>query len=176
MHEISKAIYERGNTNSLETYNYFICGVASALFAYEGQHYTPHKLNSLSAYLTPACLVFLMLSFACGCRQIYLGIIGKKLNKEYVKEHEDCIHLTERIKQFEASENRAAITDKATGKVVSVEILKERRDSKVALKNKIEKKARSKFKWANRFEHFRDVCLIFGFALIITSKIMEAYK
>jgi hypothetical protein len=81
MHEISKAIYDRGNSGSVEKFDYFVCSVAGALFAYVGQK----------------------------------------------------------------------------------------------LKQELEKKARSKFKWANYHERFRDICLLLGFALILASKVFQAY-
>jgi|GEM_PF-1034553 len=176
MHEISKAIYDRGNTDSVEKFDYFVCSVAGALFAYVGQNYTPHKFDSTYSTLMPLALVYLILSFVFVCRRIYLANIGKKLNKEFVKEHEDCKHLTETtIDAYNASATPVAPRDKISGKVVTIEFLAERRDKKLAFKSELERKSRLKFKWANYHEHFRDVSLILGFILILAAKVFQPY-
>src|ERR1035437_1606045 len=84
MNEISKAIYEREHT-SVEKFDYFVCSVAGALFAYIGQTYTPHKLDSLHSVLMPLALLYLTLCFGFGFKRIQLSNIGTKLNKEVIK-------------------------------------------------------------------------------------------
>ncbi len=175
MHEISKAIYDRGNTDSVEKFDYFIVSVAGALFAYVGQGYVPHKFDSVFSALMPLALVFLILAFVFGCRRIYLANIGKKLNKEFVKEHEDCRNLTETIDKYHSSQTLVAPFDKITGKTVTIEYLTERRDKKIAYKKELERKARLKIKWANSHEKFRDICLVLGFVLILAAKIFQPY-
>jgi hypothetical protein len=175
MHEISKAIYDRGNTDSVEKFDYFIVSVAGALFAYVGQSYVPHKFDSVFSALMPLALVYLILAFVFGCRRIYLANIGKKLNKECVKEHEDCKHITETLKKFQCSENFGVLTDNITGEVVTAEYLTSRRNKKLATKKELERVARLKIKWANSHEKFRDICLFLGFVLILAAKIFQPY-
>jgi hypothetical protein len=175
MHEISKAIYDRGNTDSVEKFDYFIVGLAGALFAYIGQNYVPHKFDSAYSTLTPLALLYLILAFVFGCRRIYLANIGKKLNKEFVKEHEDCRHLTETIDKYHSSQTLVAPIDKITGETVSIEFLTKRREKKLAYKHELERKARLKIKWANSYERFRDICLVLGFILILAAKVFQPY-
>jgi len=121
MHEISKAIYDRGDSGSVEKFDYFVCSVAGALFAYVGQNYTPHKLDSTYSVLTPLALVYLILSFGFGFRRIYIANIAKKLNKEFVKEHGDCIHLTKIINEFSSSKRLVQPTDNVSGETTTIE-------------------------------------------------------
>lgn len=174
MHEIAKAIYTREST-AVEKYDYFVCGVAGALFAYVGQNYTPQKFETIYSFLTPLALIFLTSSFIFGSQRIYLANLGIKLNKQFIKEHEDCIHITQQLNEIAKAKVPSIITDKVSGQVITVEFLTERRTNKLAAKSELERISRSKFKWANRFEHCRDICLLIGFALIIASKAIQPY-
>ena len=67
-----------------EKFDYFVCGVASALFAYLGQHYAPRRLEFGIASLEPLSLFALMLSFFAGTLKIYSSTLFKKANANYL--------------------------------------------------------------------------------------------
>jgi hypothetical protein len=174
MNEISKAIYTREST-SVEKFDYFVCSVAGALFAYVGQTYTPHKLDTSFSMLMPVALAYLTLCFFFAFRRIQLANIGIKLNKDVIKENQDCIHITEQLNAHAASKVPVKIIDSATGKDTTPKLLSERRDKKLAKMKEMEKLARRKIKWANSFEYFRDICLLLAFLMIIAAKILQPY-
>lgn len=63
--------------------DYFICTVAGGLFAYIGQAYSPHKLDNFFAFIEPAALALLAMSFWKGLerakKQIYIVQRNQKM-------------------------------------------------------------------------------------------------
>jgi hypothetical protein len=64
MNETSFDLFSKEHAAS-ERFDYFVCGIAGALFAYIGQAYTPHTFGSRYYYLMPAALL-LTVSFLFG--------------------------------------------------------------------------------------------------------------
>lgn len=63
-----------------EKFDYFVCSVAGALFAYAGQNYVPVKLAWSPVLFEPLALLFLIGSFFAGARRIELRTRVKMAN------------------------------------------------------------------------------------------------
>jgi hypothetical protein len=165
----AKDLFSREHS-SKEKFDYFICSVAGALFAYIGQTYTPHKLDSWFYYLTPLALFLLALSFACGLIRIYVSNDVIKLNKYIMRNFEDCISISEELRK-----GSTTFTDHA-GNVLSRKDLEDKR----VLKNKLIKHDESQIQSRNTIARLlgvgRDLFLTFGFILILGSKILQPYQ
>jgi len=92
-----------------------------------------------------------------------------------MQNYEDCINLTEQIRTLTAGHGSVQIYDKVTGEIATLEMLTASRVKKLATMKESERLARFKIKWADCYEHFRDICLMFGFVLILVSKVLQAY-
>jgi hypothetical protein len=93
--------------DSLEKFDYFICSVAGAIFAYVAQHYTPKVLAIDAATLEPVSLVLLAASFFCGIKRIELsGTIHNMDRYLTIYQHYQNAAETERLKP-EYDRNRA---------------------------------------------------------------------
>jgi hypothetical protein len=122
MEKTSLALYHK-EYESFQKLDYFICGVAGALFAYIAQTYTPHVLNSWFYFLTPAALLSLTICFGCGLRGMQLSNETAKLNRESHFAAEQSINyfniLTEHVKNPDLKTN-----DRYTDKELTVPEIK----------------------------------------------------
>jgi hypothetical protein len=65
-------LYKKGK-DAADKFDYFVCTVSGAIFAYIAQHYTPKVLAINAALLEPVSLLVLAGSFFCGLKRIELG-------------------------------------------------------------------------------------------------------
>ena len=79
MSERSIEVYFKADESS-EKFDYFVCSVAGALFAYIGRDYVPRKLGLGIPLIEPLSLVFLVASFYCGIKRIECKIHARRLN------------------------------------------------------------------------------------------------
>jgi hypothetical protein len=79
---------------SSERFDYFVCGVAGALFAYIGEHYEPHKLEFGFSLLEPISLVMLACSFFVGLKQIETVIVQRRINYKILDVSERAGNMT----------------------------------------------------------------------------------
>lgn len=87
-----------------EKFDYFICSVAGALFAYIAQNYQPHKLDSWYHCLMPAALLSLTLSFLFGAWLIKKGIEITKINKECVAAIERNVAIQNNLRETDSKQ------------------------------------------------------------------------
>jgi|SRR5665213_146389 len=75
-------LYNKGK-DAADKFDYFVCTVAGAIFAYIAQHYTPKILAIDAASLEPVSLLLLAGSFFCGLKRIELGYRIIHLDREF---------------------------------------------------------------------------------------------
>jgi hypothetical protein len=81
-----------------EKFDYYICGAAAALFAYIGQTYTPHILDSWFYFLTPVALLALTICFGIGLWSIAISKDITTLNKEILLRLEESTKILELLR------------------------------------------------------------------------------
>jgi len=84
-----------GAREAQQKFDYFIAGVAGALFAYIAQTYTPKKISFTPASLEPLALVFLALAFFYGMKRIENTVVVMRLNHEMLDAEEKAGSMTE---------------------------------------------------------------------------------
>jgi hypothetical protein len=156
--------------SSKEKYEYYICTIAGVLFAYIGQTYTPHKLDSFFYVLIPFALWLLTLSFASGLMRIYISNDATKLNKNAAYNQECCVEISDQL-----DKNLSTYKTPAGNTLTREQLEKERAD-----KNKLKEECEAQYQLRNITARGlgieRDVFLILGFLLILASKILQPYQ
>src|ERR1700722_18797475 len=154
-----------------EKFDYFICSIAGALFAYIGQTYAPHTFDCWYYYLMPGALLLLTVSFLFGLWLIKVSKDITKLNQTYVSYHEANQQIQIQLHEV----------DKATGKPLErfMSQLGEfaSRQDLIAMMmqnteriKKASKQSSQKARFADKLELTRNISLAIGFALILFSK------
>jgi len=152
-----------------QKFDYFVCSVAGALFAYIGQTYAPHILNSWFYLITPIALLFLTLCFGCGFLVIHEQNYLTKLNTDLLRAHEECARLAQLLEKPDAhfmthlgeQHDRNSIKAQWSGKIVEFK--------------GIRKKAFKNLARAKKLATARNCLLTIGFALILLSKVLQPY-
>jgi len=160
---------------SVEKFDYFLCGFAGALFAYIGQNYTPHKLDSWFYCLIPAALACLTVSLAFGLRRLQISIAVTELNKKIVGVFEQCESINAELARHAESKEPVLSANILTGEKLDWQGL-------VDLQKKLRGQAKEdtdiaklKFKRADLYGSCQNIFLIAGFLLILASKILQPY-
>jgi hypothetical protein len=89
-------LYRRGH-EAAEKLDYFICGVAGALFACIGQNYKPHKIEFGLTLIEPLALVLLAFAFFAGLKRIEMCNAATHINHEQLKVDEQGKELAKRM-------------------------------------------------------------------------------
>ena len=72
-------LFKRGY-EAVETFDYYICAVIGAVFAYEMEHYSPHKIHCDLHLIEPLALALLGVSFICGILRLQLAALAATWN------------------------------------------------------------------------------------------------
>lgn len=126
-------------------FDYFVCGVAGALFAYIGQHYSPQKLEFGVSALEPASLLFLATAFFVGLKQIEMDIVIKRINFLMLDAAERAGKLTKALTRGNGpyyNEDGGDILDRRTVESLRLRHLQNRDALKPKLDAAIEKASR----------------------------------
>ena len=119
--------------------------------------------------LTPIALFALTLSFASGCKRIQLITEYVKQNRLSMRDYEDSIHITETLNTLTPPYINA------TGEQITTEQLKINRQLHTESMKDADKKMETLEKFAVSYGRARDIFLIFGFLLILASKVFQPY-
>jgi hypothetical protein len=159
-----------------EKFDYFICSVSGALFAYIGQTYTPHILSSWYFFLMPIALYLLSVSFAFSTWLLRFTKEITKLNKEYVSYTE----------ANEALQNQLLQTDKKTGKPMEFfvgsygetgtrkDLVEDFKNNRTKIADWL-KESQAMDKEARKLEWARSITLGIAFLLIFLAKFLQPY-
>jgi hypothetical protein len=168
MNEKSFELFSKEHSSS-EKFDYFVCSVAGALFAYIGQTYTPHTFDSWFYYLTPIALLALTLCFCCGFILIKMSNDITRLNKVLYLEMEEGERLTKLLRT-----DQKEFTN-SYGVVASRESIEKERNEELDSAEEIRKEINSKDEKAAKWIYGRNSLLALGFILILLSKVLQPY-
>jgi hypothetical protein len=76
---LTRDLFSKGH-ESASKYDYFVCSVAGAVFAYAAEHYAPQRFISYFQLLEPCSLLILAASFYCGIRRLHFAALGIQIN------------------------------------------------------------------------------------------------
>ena len=91
-------LYSKGK-DAADKFDYFICTVSGAIFAYIVQHYSPKVLAFDAATLEPVSLVLLAFSFYFGIKRIELGAMIIHIDRDLTQLiHQGSLDAAEQLK------------------------------------------------------------------------------
>ena len=151
-------VYRRSH-EAAEKLDYFICGVAGALFAYIGQNYIPRKLEFGISLLEPLALIFLAGAFFAGLKRIEVCSAQTSINHDQLKLNDEAKELIKLIGP--SLENKDLFQSQPDRNIFQTENLKKLLN-KVYLKN-------------SRYYKLRNRLLALGFGAIFLSKLLSPY-
>ncbi|HEV2695679.1 MAG TPA: hypothetical protein VG347_22500 [Verrucomicrobiae bacterium] len=153
-----------------EKFDYYICSVAGALFAYIGQAYSPHIFDSWYYFLMPLALLVLTLCFCIGLWTIHLSKHITTLNREVLARMEENMDI---MKCLENTSIQIFSSPKLPNK--SRAELNEILNANKSEINAFRDDAMRFLKKADRLNLCRNVFLGIGFLLILASKVLQPY-
>jgi hypothetical protein len=164
MSERSISVHKIAQTESVK-FDYFVCSVVAAIFAYLVKDYSPHKIGFDFNTVETLSLVCLVISFFAGFKRIELHNEFMRVNHSLLDAIEQAEVLTDDLNQ--------------TPPKFPPDVLKRKYDLRQelllgqnvyrAMLNKISPKAGFCYKMRNLF-------LYVGFASIVLSKVLQPYE
>lgn len=159
--------YKQGRVAG-EKFDYFICGVLGALFAYEAQHYAPHKLAIDCSLVELASIILLALAFFCGLKRIATSGHAARLNHTLVDAKDKAKQISMLLENPDQARH-------ASGNPITPDELKEERKKYLDQIPNIEVRFKEIAKQSGRYYRWRDRFLLAAFITIIASKILQPY-
>ena len=87
---------------SQEKFDYFVCGISGALFAYLGPLYTPRKLAFDASLFEPLALSCFIVSFYMGLKRIEHTTEAKRLNFHHFQACDRASQASTQAEQLDA--------------------------------------------------------------------------
>lgn len=156
------------HVEATEKFDYFICGVTGAIFAYVVQHYTPSKLAFSPSVLEPVGLVLLVAAFFVGLKRIEVLVSSRRGNYLIAQAGEQANAALKA--QFS---NDIPIRG---GTVVSAESAEAQRHRAIKEREALEKKMDVVSKKGMLLYRWRNYLLMAGFIALLAAKILEPYS
>jgi hypothetical protein len=151
-----------------EKFDYFLCGVAGALFAYVGQNYNAQRIGWNVSLFEPLALLFLVSSFIAGLKRIETVMLVKRDNAQMLDCSEKAAACAELLLSGDGVINAGG--DLITARNAEEWRTEFRRRVDV-LESKIEKLS-NRTLWYYRI---RNGLLIGGFLTLLAAKIIKPY-
>jgi len=152
-----------------QKFDYFVCGVAGALFAYIGQTYTPHKIELSISLFEPASLILLALAFFAGLHRIQTVNVISRINHKVLRAHEEAARLTEQMA------SGGTIHYPMGGQILDRSSAEAFVDKRLKSALRMESKLLAQGKRSERLYKTRDRLLLCGFVAIFFSKVLQPY-
>jgi hypothetical protein len=154
-----------------EAFDYFVCGVAGAMFAYITKDYAPEKLALSFSLLTPLSLILLAGSLFSGLKRLEAAVTAKVANGKMLHAAEGVGEITCKL----VTPQGGALVNTATGDIHTPAELLARRDE---LRIECAQYKRECERWSgigSSWYKWRDWLLIAGFAAIFLAKVAQPY-
>jgi hypothetical protein len=151
-------------------FDYFLCGVAGALFAYIAQTYTPQKLDNAFSILQFASLLTLALSFYFGVKRIQTANMVTRLNYNEWKAGDAAEKITK------ALQDAVTFQNDLTGDVASRKTLESERAVHLKEVSECKFHAEKESQKARRFGAMQLYFLLGGFLIILSAKVFQPYE
>jgi hypothetical protein len=152
-----------------QKFDYFVTGVAGALFAYLATNYTPRKLSISPDSLEPLSLIFLALAFFYGMKRIQSVVVSMRENHDMLDHQERAGNATEAMSSGSSGFNSLS------GEMIHFSELPSRREFHM----RMAQEARSRVEVAaeNTLDYYRrrNMFLYFGFVAILLHKLLIPY-
>jgi hypothetical protein len=155
---------------SLEKFDYFICGVGGALFAYLGQHYLPKKFELGPSAFEPLALVLLATSFFVGLKRVEVINYLMQLNAQMLDAAEQAGGRLQALVQ-----GPGPYFNSVGGEVTDRQTVESERVEYLQFKEAIEKKLTEGRAKAIKLYHIRNTFLVLGFVSIFLAKVLQPY-
>jgi hypothetical protein len=159
-----------GAREAQQKFDYFITGVAGALFAYIAQTYAPKELALAPSSLEPFALVSLALAFYFGLRRIEASVVVMRLNHEMLDYQEKAGNMTKAM-----SEGRGSGFNPHSGDIIHGHEIPARREAYMQQAKAAESRAESAANRGERHYARRNLFLYSGFAAIFLAKLLQPY-
>ena len=168
---MSRAIEVFGHYQaSQEKFDYFICGVAGALFAYVGEHYVPQKITFGVSALEPLALLFLVLSFFAGLKGIERAIALKRNNHANLDLREKAGNFISALQG-----GSGPYYNPEGGEIIGQTELIARRAEYLRQSQVIDAAIETLIKREHRYRNCRNIFLLLGFLALLAAKILQPY-
>jgi hypothetical protein len=170
MSDEGKLLFERTH-KALEKFDYYLCTVAGALFAYIVQTSTSHRLDNFFSIFQTVSLLLLAASFCCGIKRIQTANMVTRLDYEYLEAREILEKMTAAL--------RAGVShyeNDTTGEVVPRELIESKRKDLVSDMAEKNSHVPTRKKWARRLGMAQFYFLLFGFLIILLAKVLQPYQ
>ena len=154
-----------------EGFDYFVCGVAGAIFAYIVKDYSPQRLSLDFSLLTPTSLLLLAASFYMGLNRIENTIVCARLNARKLNASEKAESLSEILMSRQSGTPVVSLA----GKPETMETVASRRDHYLAELSNLTRDFEKRRGRALLYYKLRDKFLILGFITILCAKIAQPY-
>lgn len=152
--------------------DYFICGVAGALFAYIGQHYIPRKLHLDASVLEPMALLFIGASFFFALKRIGNTVLLMRVNHLMLHAAENAGKITGALAKGQGG---APFFNEEAGDVLTPEQMAKERESSLSARDHSRKQLDKLRKKGRCFWRWRNYLLALGIAALFASKILLPY-
>jgi hypothetical protein len=152
-------------------FDYFICTVSGALFAYVAQTYIPHRIDLSPALLEPLSLVFLGASFFFGLKRLEQANVVMRLNSRLLDAGEKAGSLTARMLQ-----PGEMFYNEESGEVFDRTTLEKKRDAYLGVAKSINVQFSKLEKQGLKFYNLRNLFLMLGFLTIFAAKVSQPYQ
>jgi hypothetical protein len=172
MGDRSTGIYGMAHA-ATEKFDYFICSVTGALFAYIAQTYQPQKIDNIFSILQTLSLLILFVSFFSGIRRIQLVNLNTRINHAMLQASEKAGKITTALIDYRPADS---FHNQASGERTNREDLERKRADYIKEANKMEANLPVIQSKAVRCGRVRDVFLLLGFVTIFSSKILQPYQ
>lgn len=154
-------------------FDYFICSVAGALFAYTVQTYAPQKLDGVLQFIQIFPFLILAASFYFGIRRIQRANRVERLNFKLHFADETIRNITQCFKKNEGFDK---FINETTGKPETVQSLEIKRDALFSDVSCYEQQIAADRVAADRFGRWQLSFLFVGFVTIFFAKILQPYQ
>jgi hypothetical protein len=155
-----------------DKFEYFLCGVAGALFAYIGQHYAPHKLGLNAPTVELLSLGLLGASFVAGVLRIERIVLTQRINHVMLDAAEKAGHFT---KALATCNPNAPFYDAQCGDVYTAASLEKMRKEEIARRDEAQKNIQVIKQKGLQLYKWRNWLLYAGFATMLLAKLLSAY-
>jgi len=158
--------------DSIVKFDYFVCGVSGAIFAYIIRDYSPHRLQWGIDLLEPASLIFLAASFFTGLKRIEAYNLCVHCTHDITAAGERAERLTAELKKG----NSDIFIGDQDGRNYSRQEIVAQRDAFLVRKDaltrhldKVNRKVKLRY-------NLRNIFLLLGFLTIFFSKVLLPYE
>jgi hypothetical protein len=170
MSDEGKLLFDRTH-KALEKFDYYLCTVAGALFAYIVQTSPPQRLDNFFSIFQTVSLLLLAASFCCGIKRIQTANLVTRLDYEYLEAREISEKMTAAL--------RAGVShyeNDTTGEVVPRESIESKRKDLVRDMTEKNSHVPTRKKWARRLGMAQFYFLLVGFLIILLAKVLQPYQ